>query len=467
MNAKNIRFRILLWYSIALFLATTLIFSSFYVVTGQTLFKQVDRELSIHASKLSGIVSSQGFDLHEAIFRQQLTAEFNDIPGMVVVLLDQQGDVVRSSFSNDSPYMSYQYLFQQAQNSSEPVYLNQYIGHVPMRFISRPVKNENGFLGVVLVAHPIDAIQKSLNILLATLAVILFLFIFPSIIGGRMLASRIMRPISTISDKMEEISSEHLEERVRTPQTGDEIEKLGVAFNRLLDRLQESFQRERQFIGDVAHELKTPVSILNGEIELALSKSRTNEEYKQTLGETLVDVNRLSTMIKNILDLAWLGAEKTHSEESCFSLSAQLVELKEIATKLAARKHIVVKGDIKQGVLVTGMEDKISRAILNVIDNAIKYTPKDGIVEMSLYKDGEHAIVRIKDTGIGISKKELPHIFDRFYRGSRTRRALGSGLGLAIAQGIVKAHKGEIKVSSTIGKGTTISISLPLVDASS
>ncbi len=467
MNTRSIRFRILLWYSLTLFLATAFIFTSFYLVTRQILFQQVDKELSTHASKLAEIATRQGVSLHEDILKQQLYAEFSNIPGMVAILLDENGNVVRTSLDSDNSYVSYQFLFEQVQNSSDVVFINQDINNTPMRFVAEPIRSNSNLLGVVLVAHPIDAIQKSLNTLLSTLGYIFTLLIIPSVFGGRILAGKIMSPISHISDKMEEISTEHLEERVDAPKTGDEIEKLGTAFNKLLNRIQESFQRERQFIGDVAHELKTPIATLRGEIELTLSKSRTNNEYKQAFSETLIDVNRLSSTIKNILDLAWLGAENANLKDLNFDLSSSLVELKEIATKLATPKHIIIKGKIEQNILVMGMEDKISRAILNVIDNAIKYTPKDKIVTISLHKKKEKAFIEVIDTGIGIPEKELAHIFERFYRGSKTTKILGSGLGLAIAQGIIKAHKGDINVSSKVGTGTSVVISLPIADISS
>ena len=467
MNVKSIRFRILLWYSLTLFLATAFIFSSFYLVTRQILFQQVDKELATHAGKLVEIATRQGLGLHESMLKQQLYFEFSDIPGMVVVLLDENGSVVRSSLSADNPFVSYQYLFRRAQNNSTPVYINQEISNTPMRFVAEPITNGNDLLGVVLVAHPIDAIQKSLNSLLNTLGVVFFLLIFPSILGGRILAGKIMRPISRISDQMEEISAEHLEERVKTSQTGDEIEKLGVTFNQLLDRIQESFRRERQFIGDVAHELKTPVATLRGGIELILSKTRTNQEYQQAFKETLIDINRLTTTIKNILDLAWLGAENDHSGENHFDLSATLIELVEIAAKLAAQKQIKLTSEVDPGVLITGREDKINRAILNIIDNSVKYTPRHKTVSISLHQKKGKAIIEVTDTGIGISENELPRVFERFYRGSKADKTLGSGLGLAIAQGIIKAHKGHIEISSKVEKGTTVVITLPMANNSS
>jgi len=204
------------------------------------------------------------------------------------------------------------------------------------------------------------------------------------------------------------------------------------------------------------------VSTLKGGIEVTMSKERTKEEYKKAFNETLIDVNRLSTTIKNILDLAWIGAENASLSDNHFNLSRAFVELQEIAVKLASQKHIVLKGEIEQGVVVSGAEDKMSRAILNLIDNAIKYTPTGGSVTMSLQKRKEKAMIEIKDTGIGIPEKELEHIFERFYRGSKAAKTLGSGLGLAITQGIVKAHRGEVKVTSKAGKGTAVTITLPL-----
>ena len=462
MNIKSIRFRILLWYSLTLFLATAFIFGSFYLVTRQVLYQQVDQELTSHAQKLSDIATRLGNSSTGTSINQQIYNEFSNLPGMVVVLLDRNGNVIRSSLSPDTPFVSYNFLFDQAKNNFAPVYINQTLSSSLMRFIAQPIKSGDNLLGVILVAHPIEAIQKSLNSLLSTLVAVLIVLIIPTILGGYLIATKIVHPISKFSDKMAQITSEHLDERVNNPGSGDEVEKLVTTFNSLLDRLQESFHRERQFIGDVAHELKTPVATLRGGVELALSKSRTKIEYKKSLNESLIDINRLSTTIKNILDLAWLGANNTNQVENQVDLSVTIKELNEIAQKLAAQKHLTLISEIKSKIIVTGAQDKISRAILNVIDNAIKYTPSEGKITLSLFKTKGNAVIEIKDTGIGIFKNELEHIFERFYRGPKASKTLGSGLGLAISQGIINAHHGKIEVLSKPAKGTTVTITLPL-----
>ena len=414
MNSKNIRFRILLWYSLTIFFAAAIIFSGFYLVTRQILFAQVDKELNLHAVKLAEIASRQGINLHEAMLKQQLYNEFSDIPGMAVVLLDSNASLVRSSFTAINPYDAYNWLYRQARNNNQAVFLNQNINNVQLRFVGLSINSDDNFLGVVLVAHPVEAIQKSLNVLLKTLGIIFGFLIIP----------------------------------------------LGFYFNRLLDQLQQAFKRERQFIGDVAHELKTPVAILTSGLELVLSKKRPIAEYHRVLKESLIDVNRLSQTIKNILDLAWLESENARLPQSRFNLSDALNELAEIAQKLAAKKNIRLTAEIAPGIIIAGSSDKIFRAILNVTDNAVKFTPSGKSISLSLKKLRDQAVITIKDTGIGIPQTELPHIFTRFYRGAKTAKTLGSGLGLAIAKGIIKAHQGEINITSQVGKGTCATIKL-------
>ncbi|MFZ2202713.1 MAG: ATP-binding protein, partial [Microgenomates group bacterium] len=327
-----------------------------------------------------------------------------------------------------------------------------------LRFWTNPIIKEGRMIGVILVAHPIDVIENSLSALVSAMSAVYVSGVLLTTFGGYLLAKKATQPISEIAEKITKISSENLDERVAVHRTGDEIEELSETFNGLMDRLDSAFTRERQFIGDVAHELKTPLATLQGEIELALTKKRKSEEYRHTLKEALIDAKRLGETLTNILDLAWA---QTDAKLERVDLSAAVDDLNEVAKKLALAKRIIVKNDIKQGVDVLGKKDKLSRAILNLIDNAIKFTPSGGKVEIVLKKERGDALIEVADTGIGINKADLGHIFERFYRGGRTNTA-GSGLGLAIARAIVEAHRGKIKVTSSRGKGTRAIIRLPL-----
>ena len=441
MNTKSINFKIVLWFSAILVIATGIIFASFFTVTSSILYQEVDKELLLHSLS---------------------PTEFNNIPGMVVTILDSNGGIKQSSISYDTPFVSYKYLFEAAKKNRLVSFINQNIGTTPMRFLVKPIIIDGQLIEVLLIAHPIQAIQNSINLLFSTLGIVFVVLILPTIFGARWLAGKIIKPISDIADNMDEITSENLDKRLISPNSKDEIERLSTTFNSLLDRLQQSFIRERQFIGDVAHELKTPIATLKSGIELTLSKDRQKVEYQKTLSETLIDIDRITSLLHNILDLAWIRADKNISKGKSFSLSDTLSELNEIAIKLSAKKQLRIKSTIQPDITVFGDEGKITRAILNIIDNAIKYTPKKKIIYISLRKLKDEAIIEIKDGGIGISKSDLKHVFERFYRGSKTSKTLGSGLGLAISQGIINAHKGQIKIDSAIGKGTIAKITLPL-----
>lgn len=258
------------------------------------------------------------------------------------------------------------------------------------------------------------------------------------------------------------ITSKNLDDRIDDIQTNDEIGELAETFNKLLDRLHAAFKREQQFIADVAHELKTPLATLRSTIEVALQQKRESADYQKALEDALSETHRLSSTLKNVLDLAWSETPQEHKNAKSFNLSDLMDELLETAQKMAVQKKIVVSGSIAKNIMVYGFKDKLGRAILNIIDNAIKYTSQKGKIELVVKKDSISVLLIVKDTGRGISQKDIVHIFDRFYRGSSSERVFGSGLGLAIAKAIVHSHQGEIKVKSKIGQGTAFTITLPL-----
>lgn len=278
---------------------------------------------------------------------------------------------------------------------------------------------------------------------------------------GLFIINKMTSGLTKLSTKIKTITSKNLSQKVTGINQKDEIGELADSFNQLLDRLAEAFQRERQFIGDVAHELKTPISGLRGGLELVLTRDRSKEEYKKAIEEAVIDTNRISDTLKNILDLAWSQADDGQKGEIKINLSEIVIEIKEITTKLAYNKNITVEGSIEPGIQVSGRRDKLSRALLNIVDNAVKFTQKDGTVTVDLFRKNGTCAFLVKDTGIGISQKDLPHIFDRFYRGSKTDKTFGSGLGLAISKAIIKAHKGTIEVKSKVGQGSLFTIVLP------
>lgn len=289
---------------------------------------------------------------------------------------------------------------------------------------------------------------------------VILLFVTLAVLGFTIIY-KITKSLTRLSTKMKTISSKNLDERVKGIEGDDEMGELAQTFNSLLDRLHAAFSREQQFIADVAHELKTPLATIRSTLEVALSRKRTATEYEQSIKEALAETHDISSTLKNVLDLAWSETPQEHKSSKSFNLSQLVVELLEMAQKMGSEKKISVKGNIYKDIMIDGFQDKLGRAILNIIDNAIKYTPTSGRIEIKLVKTKYKALLAIKDNGVGISSNDLPHIFNRFYRGSSVGKIFGSGLGLAIAKAIISSHKGEIEVKSRVGKGSEFIISLP------
>lgn len=281
---------------------------------------------------------------------------------------------------------------------------------------------------------------------------------------GFIVVYKITSELTYLSTQVKTISSENLEKRVTGIHGGKELEDLATSFNYVLDNVNVAFKREKQFIGDVAHELKTPLATLRGSLEIGLSKERTAVEYKKILKEALVDTDHLASTLKNVLDLAW--SETPHDQKNAENVNlSQIVEdLYEIAQRLVMKKKIVVNGVIAKDVYICGFKDKLARALLNIVDNAIQYT-QEGSIDITLKTVKDRAFVIVKDTGPGITTKDISHIFDRFYRGNTTNEIFGSGLGLAIAKSMITVHKGTLEVESKVGKGSSFIISLPLASS--
>lgn len=281
-------------------------------------------------------------------------------------------------------------------------------------------------------------------------------------IFGFFIIYKITKSLTNLSSQIKLVYRETLNIRIKGITSRDEIGELADNFNNLLNRLNDSFKREQQFIADVAHELKTPLSTQISSFEVALNKPREKDDYKKTIEEALDEANQLSATLKNVLDLAWSETPNWQKNKNKFNLTEVVDNLFEIAQKMAIKKKIKVSLSTTPKIFITGFKDKLARALLNLIDNAIKYSLYEGKIEIILEKTPNKVLVSVIDNGQGISEEDLPHIFDRFYRGSKTDKVFGSGLGLAIAKSIIALHQGEIKVKSDKGKGSTFIVVLPL-----
>ncbi len=462
-NTKSIRFRLTLWYAVSLVLATVVIFAGFYFITRKVFYTQTDNELTSHGDKIVGVITSQTFNMHDNLAKETFVREFSQIPGMLVIVMNNSGSIVSSSQTVNPDDAVMKAIFNEDIKVKGRLFEDRVMGLQKLRFLASPIYQDGRFLGIVIVGHPIEAMQNALASLATTLGAVFLVFSLSGVAGGYINAAAAVRPVSLISEKLKKINSGNLDERVDNPKTGDEIEELSVTFNSLLDRLHGAFQRERQFIGDVAHELKTPLTAQRTNLEIALTKNKNAGKLRTAISEALTDNNELSSTLKNVLDLAWAEADISGADFDKINLTEMVDDLRDLAIRMGVKKKLHVAGTSEAGIKVLGKKDKLFGALLNIVDNAVKYTPQKGTVDLTLEKKNGYAEIKVRDSGAGISKKDLPHIFERFYRGTKTNGESGTGLGLAIAKATISAFGGKIKVKSKEKKGSEFVIFLPLL----
>jgi heavy metal sensor kinase len=308
----------------------------------------------------------------------------------------------------------------------------------------------------------VDATLRQLALLLAV--AVPFTLLVASV-GGLFLAGRALDPIDRITRAAAAISADDLSRRLNFRGSRDEIGRLASTFDRMLDRLDRAFRRQRQFTADASHELRTPLTMLASQIDVALERKRTPAEYEELLRSLREDAARMTQLVSELLTLARADAGQQLLTKENLDLSDLVGSVVPAMQPLAAQRGLQLTEDIQAHPSVSGDQTRLTQLLINLVDNALRYTPEGGTVKVSVGRDQEWAVLRVHDTGVGIAAEHLPHLFERFYRAdpARARADGGSGLGLAIAQWVSQAHGGQISVDSELGRGSTFSVRLPLV----
>jgi two-component system OmpR family sensor kinase len=336
-------------------------------------------------------------------------------------------------------------------------------GTVRLRLRSEPVLSQGRPVAVLQIAASLRAMDDALNRLLALLLASGGLGLVLAVLGGAFLARQALSPIARITETARRIAAtEDLGERLPPPAVRDEVGQLVTTLNEMLDRLQRLFQGQQRFIADVSHELRTPLAAIRGNLEVL---ARGAQSDPTLLSESLEDigreVTRLTRMVTDLLVLARAEAGM-HLERRPVELDLLLLDTYREARHLARGVQVQLAGEDQAQVL--GDADRLKQLLLNLVDNALKYTPAGGAVSLSLCRREAWACLSVRDTGAGISPEELPHIFDRYYRGLTGRRRGGMGLGLSIARWVAEEHGGRIEVESAPGQGTAFTVWLPLLE---
>ncbi len=241
-----------------------------------------------------------------------------------------------------------------------------------------------------------------------------------------------------------------------------QVGRLARTFDAMLARLDDAFRRERQFTADASHELRTPLTVMRGEIDVALNRTRSKEEYARVLRELGTDVDRLTQMANDLLTLARADASKLPLQLGAVRAARLLQAVAEEMRPLADERGVTLIERADETLTVWADEDKLLHVLFNLVENALKFTPRNGAITLSATRDNHRAVIAVADTGIGVATEHLPHLFERFYRvdEAHSSRGGGAGLGLAIAHALVVAQGGTIAAHSVVGQGTTFTIRL-------
>ena len=335
---------------------------------------------------------------------------------------------------------------------------------MPLRILNGQLRTADKAYDVQIAA-PMDDFYDAVNrfrlVLLFSVPVLLLV----ASAGGYWLSRKAVAPVGEIARAAQSISEHELSKRLPILQTGDELQSLSETLNEMFGRLERAFKRVTQFTADASHELRTPIALMRTRTEIALRKQRSEADYRETIVRVHQELERTSTLIENLMTLARADSGSEALQVASTNLTEVLLEISEPARLLAEGKSIHYDQRLPETPLrVSGNAPSLRRLFLILIDNAVKYTPREGRISVVLDASDGAAVTEIRDNGVGISSSDLPHIFERFYRAdeSRSRESGGTGLGLSIAKWIAEAHQGKISVASKVGEGSVFRVQIPL-----
>jgi two-component system OmpR family sensor kinase len=466
MRIRSIGTRLTFWYSSLLTLSFLFLAGAAYGLLAFTLSQDVDAALS----GVGKVMAERAGADRATFFASDIDELFSHFfgfspPNRYFKMLDPRGqpDPRQPRARSGNLPLSPQAL-KKASRGIPAFETLENIGRYPVRVLTMPVMNGRRVTGLVQVGMSLESMNKTLRRFLLIIAAVLPVALLLASGGGWLLARRALTPVDRITDAARRISGERLEARLEETGTGDELDRLIKTLNNMLARLDAAFRQIRQFSADASHELQTPLTILKGELEVALRSSRSPEEYQRVLKSGLQEIDRIAHLVEGLLLLARADAGVLRMDLRPVDLKQLVEEVYKQVNILADSRSVNISLDSAESVSVRGDYEHLRRLLLNLVDNGIKYTPAGGYVTLSLKTTGQWASLQVCDTGTGLSREDQELVFQRFYRAAKTRSEGGqsTGLGLCIARSIAEAHGGRIEVESTPGKGSTFTVLLPM-----
>lgn len=464
----TIRKRLALWYA-GLLTSIILIFSAVvFSIMQVSMLSTVDQVLERNATEMIQNIRIVPFSDPEGLQTQVLFRSDSpfQVPSMSIqvwqtydggrsippLLLRSSNDLIGFDRPLDSNT-----LF-----AEQKVFNTNTINGISGRVTTRPFFAGGRQIGVIQVATPVETIERTNEALLIVMAISTAISVMVAMALGMWLSERSLRPINDITEAAARIANaDDLSTRLTWHGPMDELGRLTQVFNRMMGRLESLFKVQQRFVADVSHELRTPLTSIQGNLEIIERYGMDVDALRAIKSES----ERMSRMVSDLLLLARADYGELKVDLYPLDLDTVGLQVYEQSLILAKNRKLKIILEKFEPVQIIGNSDRIQQLLLNLINNALKFTPDDGTVKLEIFPHGSDAVIRVSDTGIGIAKEDLEHIFDRFFQAddSRTHRfdSDGAGLGLSIAQWIVRVHQGEISVDSAVGEGTTFTVRIP------
>ncbi len=383
------------------------------------------------------------------------------VPGLSGVRIELTGTFGNSIFSRGSlPALDNEGL--QSAMGDKPEFETIHVNDTMFRQLIRPVETDEKTGFVLRLAAPMTELNSRLRDLILVLIVAVPAALFLSALLVYLITRLAFKPMARMVDAAERISASSLHRRLAIPGSRDEVRRLADALNEMMNRIEDAFNSQRQFVADASHELRTPLTVIYSELEF-LKRRVEDEKLRDSIDAALSETDRLSRLVGQLLLLERIDRHKLVLDVQPVRLDELLIDIAKLLETLAEVGKIHLDLHVDEAIEIVGDADKLRQVFINIAENSLKFSPRGGQVLISLGKEGSKAMVTIRDQGPGIAAADMPNIFKRFYRASNARAEQeGSGLGLAIARELVEAHGGQITIASEPSVGTTVGISLPI-----